>query len=158
MPAPVITPDAYKYAEAVLVRDVEFQGTVASYLSNGALAALAALIAAFSLLYGVASQHGAVPNTAPIFAAIVLVFGGGAVLVLAWSKATVKAGPDPIQVATDLVVTGLPALDFRKRVIAALVRTHGLNRIDLGRARNLLAAAVPIAAAGLWLFIYGIGT
>jgi hypothetical protein len=145
------------YAEAVLVRNIEFQSNAASYLSNGALTALAVLLAAYSLLFTIVTQRGILPSGWEINASVAGVVASGIMFSLAWQRAGVRAGPDPLQVTRDLVVTGLPEPQVRAGVIDLLVLTYGKNRDRLAVGRLLLALAMPVAAIGILLFIYGAG-
>jgi hypothetical protein len=152
-----VLPGAYKYAEEILLRDVEHQGNVASYYSNGALTAVTVLLAAFSLLYGVASQHVHVPGTVPVYWAVFIVLVSGGLLGTSWVMAGVDAGPDPTQIVGDLVVKGIPEATVRQGVIRGLVVTHGSNRTSLAWSKVLLATAIPLGILGIWLFIYATG-
>lgn len=152
-----IPPGNPVYAEAILVRNIEAQSNAASYLSNGSLTALAVLLAAFSLLFTIVAQKGHVPSGWAVNASVIAVVIAGILLSLSWQRAGVKAGPDPLQVTRDLVVVELPEAQVRAGVIDLLVLTYVENRDRLAVARLLLTLAMPAAAIGILLFIYGAG-
>jgi hypothetical protein len=151
-----IPPGNPVYAEAVLVRAIDFQSNAASYVSNGALTALTVLLAAYSLLFTIVTQRGSLPSGGEVNASIAAIVLAGVLLSLAWQKAGVKSGPDPLQVTRDLVVKGLPEPLVREGVIDFLVLTYAENRDRLAVGRLLLALAIPGAATGILLFIYGV--
>ena len=141
---------AQNWASAAI--DLQFQG--ASYFATGAITILGILIGIFSVLLSIVVARSGIASTPALWTSVGLIFGSAILLAISWAECNITPPLNPISTTTDLVVKQVPMEQVKREALLGTIQTYGANKVSLAWAARLLLVSIPIAAAGLGLFIY----
>jgi hypothetical protein len=152
---PEVPPANLEYAEQVLSRGFALQFDVASFLATGALTVLTVILAVYSLLLTLAAERADLPTIGWLLGSAVLVLAAGGLLLGSWGSCDLEPESDPTTVAAELIVKRRPVEQVRNELVQRMTANYLANRQRLAYSQLLLAAAIPIAAVGVGLLLYG---
>jgi hypothetical protein len=155
---PRFPPTCVQYAEQELVAGLQQEENTANFYGNGALTAVTVLVAGYSLLVSIVVMKPGLPSAEFLYSSISLVLSAGVLLGIGWHLCDMGEQTKPLQATRDLLLKGMSVDDVRENVVLGMERTYLIGRSDLLWARRLLTAALPIAALGLAMFVYGVAT
>jgi hypothetical protein len=148
-------PASVQFAEQVLSDGLQQEENTATFYGNGALTAVSVLLAGYSLLFSIVLTKPGLPGPEYLYPSIILVLIAGALLGLAWYRCNMGEKTKPLEATEDLLAKGMSVDEVRETVVLEMTQTYLIGRSELTLVRRLLTAALPIAALGLSLFVYG---
>lgn len=151
------TPPAssFKYAEELYARELELQSDTLAEVSSAASTSLAALLAVGSLLFSYAQLKGHLPEGVWLWGALGGILVAGLLLGVAWIAAFALAESNILHAAVDLLVYGRSEEIVRESVVRRMIEVYASRRESVRLSSTLIAVAIPTAALGVSMFIYG---
>jgi uncharacterized membrane protein YqjE len=153
---PRFPPASVQYAEQLLTNGLQQEENIATFYGNGALTGVTVLLAGYALLFSIVLVKPGLPGLPYLVASVCLVVLAGAMMGVAWRLCDVGEQTKPLESTDDLLVKGKSVDDVHEEVVLEMARTYFTDRSELTLVRRLLTAALPIAAAGLTIFVYGV--